>query len=179
MKNFKNYRLGLDLGTNSIGFALLEINNENVPQKIIDAGVRIFSDSRDAKSKSKEPLAVARRIARGMRKRRDRTLSRKKTLLNFLITNNLMPSNQVESKKIELLEPYSLRAKAITEAISPFELGRAIFHLAQRRGFKSNRKEIINNASATEEETKNKKAIDKISDQEKRDNLSILNQQNY
>ena len=171
MKNFKNYRLGLDLGTNSIGFALLEINNENVPQKIIDAGVRIFSDSRDGKSQ--EPLAVARRIARGMRKRRDRTLSRKKTLLNFLITNNLMPSNQVESKKIQLLEPYSLRAKAITEAISPFELGRAIFHLAQRRGFKSNRKEIINNLQTAEEETKNKKekAIDKISDQQKRDNL--------
>lgn len=107
MKNFKNYRLGLDLGTNSIGFALLEINNENIPQKIIDAGVRIFSDSRDGKSK--EPLAVARRVARGMRKRRDRTLSRKKTLLNFLITNNLMPSNQADRKKIELLEPYSLR----------------------------------------------------------------------
>ena len=143
MKNFKNYRLGLDLGTNSIGFALLEINHENIPQKIIDAGVRIFSDSRDAKSK--EPLAVARRIARGMRKRRDRALSRKKTLLNFLIANNLMPSNQADRKKIELLEPYSLRAKAIAEVILPFELGRAIFHLAQRRGFKSNRKEIINN----------------------------------
>jgi CRISPR-associated endonuclease Csn1 len=117
MKNFKNYRLGLDLGTNSIGFALLEINHENIPQKIIDAGVRIFSDSRDAKSK--EPLAVARRIARGMRKRRDRALSRKKTLLNFLIANNLMPSNQVECQKIELLEPYSLRAKAIAEVILP------------------------------------------------------------
>ena len=171
MKNFKNYRLGLDLGTNSIGFALLEINHENIPQKIIDAGVRIFSDSRDAKSK--EPLAVARRIARGMRKRRDRALSRKKTLLNFLIANNLMPSNQADRKKIELLEPYSLRAKAIAEVILPFELGRAIFHLAQRRGFKSNRKEIINNLQTAEEETKNKnkKAIDKISDQEKRDNL--------
>ena len=75
-----------------------------------------------------------------------------------------------------------LRAKAITEAIFPFELGRAIFHLAQRRGFKSNRKEIINNASATEEETKNKKekAIDKISDQQKRDNLqSEIAKNNY
>ena len=39
-----NYRLGLDLGTNSIGFAILELDQENSPKKILDSGVRIFSD---------------------------------------------------------------------------------------------------------------------------------------
>ncbi len=31
------YRLGLDLGTNSIGWAILELNQEDQPQKILDA----------------------------------------------------------------------------------------------------------------------------------------------
>src|SRR5206468_20633 len=38
------------------------------------------------------------------------------------------------------LLPYRLRAKAIHERLEPHELGRALLHLAQRRGFKSNRK---------------------------------------
>ena len=164
------YRLGLDLGTNSIGFAVLELQ-ESTPYKIIDAGVRIFSDGRDPKSK--ESLAVARRVARGARRRRDRALSRKKTLMNFLVAINLMPTDKTARKELELLEPYELRSKAVLQAIEPFELGRAIFHLAQRRGFKSNRKEIINNPITEEDSEKNKKekAVDKISDQEKRDNL--------
>ncbi|HEY3271212.1 MAG TPA: type II CRISPR RNA-guided endonuclease Cas9 [Geothrix sp.] len=36
--------------------------------------------------------------------------------------------------------PYALRAKALVEPLEPFALGRALYHLAQRRGFKSNRK---------------------------------------
>jgi CRISPR-associated endonuclease Csn1 len=158
----KNYRLGLDLGTNSIGFAVITLNNENIPQKIIDAGVRIFSDSRDAKSQ--KPLAVARRVARGARRRRDRALSRKKTLMNFLVAINLMPNNKISRKELELLEPYELRSKAISQAIEPFKLGRAIFHLAQRRGFKSNRKEIIKTSKQQEDNEKTKKAVNKISD---------------
>ncbi|MCB2051969.1 MAG: type II CRISPR RNA-guided endonuclease Cas9, partial [Novosphingobium sp.] len=37
-------------------------------------------------------------------------------------------------------DPYALRARALDQALSPHELGRALFHLNQRRGFKSNRK---------------------------------------
>ena len=36
--------------------------------------------------------------------------------------------------------PYMLRAKAATESVERYELGRALYHLAQRRGFLSNRK---------------------------------------
>lgn len=53
------YRLGLDLGTNSIGWAVLRLNDENKPTAIIRAGVRIFSDGREAKTKTS--LAVNRR----------------------------------------------------------------------------------------------------------------------
>lgn len=136
----QKYRLGLDLGTNSIGWAMLALNQENQPYKIIDAGVRIFSDGRNPKDGT--PLAVARREARGMRRRRDRFLARKSKLMNCLVRVGLMPKDEVERKKLELLNPYELRAKALDEALNPFGLGRAIFHLNQRRGFKSNRKEI-------------------------------------
>jgi CRISPR-associated endonuclease Csn1 len=36
--------------------------------------------------------------------------------------------------------PYDLRARALRERLEPDEIGRALFHLNQRRGFKSNRK---------------------------------------
>ncbi len=76
----QKYRLGLDLGTNSIGWAMLALNQENQSYKIIDTGVRIFSDGRNPKDGT--PLAVARREARGMRRRRDRFLARKSKLMN-------------------------------------------------------------------------------------------------
>ena len=69
------YRLGLDLGTNSIGFALVAIDSNKNANKIIKTGVRIFSDGRNPKNK--EPLSVARRNFRGARRNRDRKICRK------------------------------------------------------------------------------------------------------
>ena len=138
----QNYRLGLDLGTNSIGWAMLALNQENQPYKILDAGVRIFSNSRDS-DKNKTPLNVRRRTARGMRRRRDRFLARKSKLMNCLVNLELMPKNEIERKKLESLNPYELRCKALYQSLNAFELGRAIFHLNQRRGFQSNRKEQV------------------------------------
>ena len=109
-KNSQKYRLGLDLGTNSIGWAMLALNQENQPYKILDAGVRIFSDGRNPKG---TPLAVARRTARTMRRRRDRFLARKSKLMNCLVNLELMPKNEIERKKLESLNPYELRTKAL------------------------------------------------------------------
>jgi CRISPR-associated endonuclease Csn1 len=125
-------RLGLDMGTNSIGWCLY--NGETIR----DMGVRIFSDGRDAKTGAS--LAVDRRAARAMRRRRDRYLGRRDALLRALIAVGLMPEDKAEAKKVAALDPYPLRAKGVTEKLSPYEFGRALFHLNQRRGFKSNRK---------------------------------------
>ena len=126
-------RLGLDMGTNSIGWCLIEDD-----ERIVDLGVRIFADGRDPKSGSS--LAVDRRIARAMRRRRDRYLGRRSAFLAALIKHKLMPSDTNEAKVIAERDPYAVRARALQEKLEPYEIGRALFHLNQRRGFKSNRR---------------------------------------
>lgn len=134
-------RLGLDIGTNSIGWWLYETNGEGASTQIagvIDGGVRIFSDGRDPKSKTS--LAVDRRAARAMRRRRDRYLRRRATLMKLLASTGLMPANPAAAKALEALDPYALRANGLDEVLPLTHFGRALFHLNQRRGFKSNRK---------------------------------------
>lgn len=130
-------RLGLDIGTNSIGWWLYATDGNEITE-IIDGGVRIFSDGRDPKSKAS--LAVDRRAARAQRRRRDRYLRRKAALMKQMAAAGLMPADPVEAKALELLDPYALRAEGLDRALPLTHFGRALFHLNQRRGFKSNRK---------------------------------------
>lgn len=132
------YRLGLDLGTNSIGWWMVELDREGHACGSLGGGVRIFGDGRNPKDGTS--LAVQRRIPRGMRRRRDRYLDRRSDLMNHLIAFGLMPADEGERKALEALDPYALRAAALDRPLLPHELGRALFHLNQRRGFKSNRK---------------------------------------
>jgi len=129
-------RLGLDLGTSSIGWALYDIE-EAQPKKLIKLGVRVFPDGRQRDGTS---LAASRREARQMRRQRDRRLKRKARLMATLVDRGLMPKDEVGRKALERLDPYSLRKEGLDRKLSAHELGRAIFQLAQRRGFKSNRK---------------------------------------
>jgi CRISPR-associated endonuclease Csn1 len=130
-------RLSLDIGTNSIGWWLYALSDDR-PDAVLDGGVRIFSDGRDAKTKAS--LAVARRDARAMRRRRDRYLHRRAMLMKRLAAAGLMPADPVQAKVLELLDPFALRAQGLDHALPLSHLGRALFHLNQRRGFKSNRK---------------------------------------
>nr|WP_224380258.1 type II CRISPR RNA-guided endonuclease Cas9 [Roseovarius carneus] len=52
----------------------------------------------------------------------------------------LMPADPVQAKALQALDPYDLRARGLDEALPLAHFGRALFHLNQRRGFKSNRK---------------------------------------
>lgn len=135
--NKLKYRLGLDLGTNSIGWCMLRLNNNVEPVAVIKAGVRIFHDGRTS---DKEPLAVERRNARSARRNLDRKISRRKHLLISLVKYGLLPANESERKGLAILNPYELRCKAVNEKIELYEIGRALMHLSKRRGFKSNRK---------------------------------------
>lgn len=134
----RRYRLGIDVGSNSLGWFVVWLNDKGEPAGLGPGGVRIFPDGRDPKSK--ESNAASRRVARGMRRRRDRYLKRRGNLMALLIKHGLMPADEAARKALETLDPYALRAKALDEAIPPHHLGRALFHLNQRRGFLSNRK---------------------------------------
>lgn len=134
-----NYRLGLDLGTNSIGWAVLSLDENNEIDEIKDMGVRIFSDGRDPKTK--EPLAVKRRTARGIRRNLYRRKLRRRQLFRLLQKAGLMPASLEEARLLKVADPYLLRKEGLERKLEPYELGRALFHLGVRRGFKSNRKE--------------------------------------
>ncbi len=130
-------RLGLDIGTNSIGWWLYATNDKRTTE-VLDGGVRIFSDGREPKSGAS--LAVDRRVARAARRRRDRYLRRRASLMKKLAAAGLMPTSPAEAKALEQLDPYTLRAEGLDRVLPLNHLGRALFHLNQRRGFKSNRK---------------------------------------
>lgn len=149
------YRLSLDLGTNSLGWCVLELDRNGRPMGIRRMGVRIFTDGRNPQDKNS--LAVARRIARQMRRRRDRTLVRRARLMAALIRFGLMPGDRAARKALERLDPFELRARGLTERLEPQEIGRALFHINQRRGFKAMR-----GTGDAEEAGKIRSAIDRL-----------------
>lgn len=137
-ENRRPYRLGIDVGSNSLGWFVVWLNDQDEPVNLGPGGVRIFPDGRDPKSK--ESNAADRRVARSMRRRRDRYLQRRGNLMGALVKHGLMPADETARKALEKLDPYELRARALDEALPLHHVGRALFHLNQRRGFLSNRK---------------------------------------
>lgn len=135
------WRLGLDLGTNSLGWIALQLEGGK-PAGIMAIGSRIISSSESAgrDPQSKQSLAVNRRDKRAMRRRRDRFKRRQAALLRYLVKDGLFPADQAARQALETRDPYELRARALDERLEPGEIARALFHLNQRRGFKSNRK---------------------------------------
>ena len=138
MKGTNRYRLGLDLGTNSLGWCAVALDSEGKPSRFLRMGVRIFPDSRNPKDGSS--LAAARRLARSMRRRRDRFLKRRQRLMRLMVEHGLMPADPDQRKQLRRLDPYELRRKGLDEALTPYQFGRVLFHLNQRRGFRSNRR---------------------------------------
>jgi len=132
------YRLALDLGSTSLGWAMVRLGADNAPCAVIKAGARIFSDGRNPKDGSS--LAVTRRDARAMRRRRDRLLKRKARMMRTLIAHGFFPKEADERKALETLDPYELRSRGLQSVLTGPEFARALFQINQRRGFKSNRK---------------------------------------
>ncbi len=137
--------LGLDLGSNSIGWALLE-ETDGKPSGIIDLGSRIFTKA--VEEKTPTPKNMKRRNARLARRVIQRRARRKSRMLNYLVLLNFLPkelqgNTQPEILLNELGDPYQLRAKALDKPLTPHELGRTLLHLVQRRGFLSNRKTLL------------------------------------
>ena len=147
-------RLGVHMDSNSIGWTLFETKDDRVTG-VVDGGVRVFPSGRVPKTG--EPKAAHRREARSMRRMRDRYLRRRRALMRKAAEAGLMPTDPTEAKKLECLDPYELRTRALDEKVDLTHFGRAVFHLNQGRGFKFNRKTDTgdNEGTAIEEGSKN------------------------
>ncbi|MFQ5444161.1 MAG: type II CRISPR RNA-guided endonuclease Cas9, partial [Nitrospinales bacterium] len=132
-----SYILGLDLGTNSIGWACIDEKN----QKVHGKGSRIFPEGVDRDTKGKEVSKnTQRRNARQLRRRLARRVQRKENLYEVLISLEMAPQTPSEKGLFFQNDPYKLRKKGLDDKLTKLEFGRVLYHLNQRRGFKSSRK---------------------------------------
>lgn len=159
--------LGLDLGTNSLGWAIAE-QTEN-GYALLDRGVDIFQEGVAREKNNEKPAVQDRTDARALRRHYFRRRLRKIEVLKILIEHDLCPPlsdeqlAQWRKRKTYPLDdafiqwqrtddntdknPYHDRYRALTEELDldnrhdRWSLGRALYHLAQRRGFISNRKD--------------------------------------
>lgn len=133
--------LGLDIGISSIGYAVLEFDDNSFAGNILDCGVRIFTAAEQPKTGAS--LAEPRRIARGARRRLTRRASRLYSIRKCLIENNFITMPEIEEifcPTGKTIDVWSLRKEALSRILSNKELYRIMMHIAKRRGFKSVRK---------------------------------------
>jgi len=155
--------LGLDLGTNSIGWAVVD----NEKNEILGMGSRIFPEGVKSdtigKGDKEESKNASRRNSRQTRRQFYRKRLRKIKLLRTLIDLEMCPlahqeldiwakwdkakgkkgrraPSSIEYENWHRINPYILRDKALHVDLTLYELGRVLYHLIQRRGFLSNRK---------------------------------------
>lgn len=160
--------LGLDLGTNSIGWAVLDTS---CAEPIVAKGVQIFDKGVGEEKNNEFSLASKRTVYRAARKGKRRRKLRKMLTLQVLVDQGMCPgltSDDIKRWKEEKVyprhpdflawlstkaatadqqpeDPYTYRALCaatpldLTIAENRYKLGRAFYHLAQRRGYKSNR----------------------------------------
>ena len=160
--------LGLDLGTNSIGWAIAEQQDDSYT--LLDRGVDIFQEGVAREKGEEKPMVQTRTNARALRRHYYRRRLRKIELLKVLIANDLCPhmdKTQLDNwrykkqyplndefmlwlRSSDANNPYADRYKVLTERLNlsskpdRYALGRALYHLSQRRGFLSNRKDTDN-----------------------------------
>lgn len=158
--------LGLDLGTASVGFALIDYDRVAHQGEIVHMGVRIFPETRDAKTAI--PLNQQRREKRLVRRQIRRRRRRRKELSEFLHSLGLLPKyGTPDWTDLMKEDPYELRRRGLLEKLSKFELGRALYHLSKRRHF-SGRDHTLEDENREEE-------VDKQATEDRESLLSELN----
>ncbi|WP_298115581.1 type II CRISPR RNA-guided endonuclease Cas9 [uncultured Bacteroides sp.] len=163
-------RLGIDMGTNSLGWALVEMTEEGCV--LLDRGVDIFQEGVAHEKGGERPAVQDRTDARALRRHYFRRRLRKIALLRVLVQHDFCPplsQEQLDAWRKQGVypvtdefirwqrtddaadkNPYRDRFRALTEELDltrredRHALGRALYHLCQRRGFLSNRKDAGN-----------------------------------
>ncbi|MCT2533914.1 type II CRISPR RNA-guided endonuclease Cas9 [SAR92 clade bacterium H231] len=129
--------IGIDVGIASIGWGVIDIQQK----EILGAGVRIFNKAETPKTGAS--LALPRRLARSSRRRLRRRQHRLHRIKNLFVEVGLITEinrDIVFSTTKNTLSPWLLRYDALFRRLTNDEWARALFHIAGRRGFKSNRK---------------------------------------
>jgi CRISPR-associated endonuclease Csn1 len=145
-----NYVLGLELGVASLGWAALTLDAEGKPCAVLAVGARKFpvgaigdiASGRDVTRNSRRQAAKSRRVHLA------RHTARLRAVWLLLQGAGLLPPGSFTERDAIVRQldgahtrnPYRLRALALDGPLAPHELGRALIHIAQRRGFQSNRK---------------------------------------
>lgn len=131
--------LGLDLGVSSIGWAMIEEDEQR--SQILGLGSRIIPLSTDDKDEFSTGNSISknqkRTLKRTQRKGYDRYQLRRSALSKKLQELNMFPDASLMN--ISSLELYGLRDRAAKERIELQEIGRILYHLNQKRGYKSSR----------------------------------------
>jgi CRISPR-associated endonuclease Csn1 len=94
------YSLGIDLGSASLGWAMVRLNEANEPTELLRAGVRIFEPAVEGNVEKGQDVsnAVARRQARLARRQLRRRTGRQKQLFKLLQHHGLLPRYEGQAR---------------------------------------------------------------------------------
>ena len=141
--------LGLDLGTNSIGWAVVnEAENADEVSSIVKLGVRVNPLTVDEMTNFQKGKSITtnadRTLKRSSRRNLQRYKSRRDNLIEVLKENNLISGSTILSEKgnKSTFETFRLRAKSAREKISLEEFARVLLMINKKRGYRSR---LLNN----------------------------------
>ncbi len=139
--------LGLDLGTTSIGWALVnEAENNEEKSSIIQLGVRVNPLTVDEQQNFEKGKSITtnadRTLKRSTRRNLQRYKLRRENLIEILKEQGFISDDTIlsENGNRTTFETYRLRAKAAMEEISLEEFARVLLMINKKRGYKSSRK---------------------------------------
>ncbi len=145
--------LGLDLGTSSIGWAVVnQAESEDEQSSIVDLGVRVnpltVDESQNFEKGKPITTTADRTLKRGMRRSLQRYKLRRDHLVAILKQHGFITDNDLLSEcgNRSTFQTFRLRAIAATHEISLSELARVLLMINKKRGYKSNRKANKDNA---------------------------------
>ena len=139
--------LGLDLGTNSIGWAVVnEAENKEEKSEIVRLGVRVnpltADEKRDFETGKSITTNADRTLKRSMRRNLQRYKLRRESLLEVLEKAGWISEDTIltEHGNYSTFQTLRLRAKAVAEEISLEEFARVLLMINKKRGYRSSRK---------------------------------------
>lgn len=135
-----DYRIGLDIGIASVGWAVLQNDSKGEPVHIVDLGVRIFDKAEQPKTG--ESLAAPRRDARTTRRRLRRRKHRMDRIKRLFSEKGLIEIEPFMERYHtgKLQDVYQLRYEALDRKLKDEEFAQVLLHIAKHRGFRSTRK---------------------------------------